>query len=265
MRADSNRRNRSLRFWKQPQFYPPAPNSAPGPTAGRCICIHNLKFAASARKPRNNPMAVSLPTSAVAKAPSPGPAVGFPAFGVGAPSTLLPLTFMLIGLVALCAGVGALVARPDILSTYHYNQYVIAVTHLFALGWLCSIVMGAMYQLVPVALETKLYSERLAKWQFVFHVVGFTGMVWMFWTWNLKQVGHFGSVMAVGVGLFVYNLARTLRRVPKWNVTAAAITAAVGWITFTILVGLAIAAAKCSYESETGLAAAAGVRSLLEI
>ncbi len=95
--------------------------------------------------------------------------------------------------------------------------------------------MGAMYQLVPVALETKLYSERLARWQFVFHVVGFVGMVWMFRVWNMKQVGHFGSVLAVGVGLFVYNMARTLWRVPKWNVTATAVGAALAWISLAII------------------------------
>lgn len=181
-----------------------------------------------------------------------------------APSVALPLRFVLTGLLALFTGIGWLIARPDILATYHYNQYVIAVTHLFALGWLCSVVMGAMYQLVPVALGTRLYSERLAKWQFAFHLVGFVGMVWMFWTWNMKQVGHFGSVMAVSVGLFVYNLVRTLARVPKWNVTATAIAAALGWITFTIVVGLAIAASKCAYDSETGLATAAGVSAVVD-
>src|SRR5215217_704454 len=100
-----------------------------------------------------------------------------PAIGTAPSSVRLPLAFMLAGLLALTTGVGWLVVRPSILSTYHYNQSVIALTHLFVLGWICSIVMGAMYQLVPVALETKLYSERLAKWQFAFHLVGFIGMV----------------------------------------------------------------------------------------
>src|ERR1043165_5689489 len=125
------------------------------------------------------------------------------------PSVGLPLAFMLIGLLALCVGTGWLVLRPTLLATYHYNQYVVAVTHLFILGWICSIVMGAMYQLVPVALESRLYSERLARWQFVFHLVGFVGMVWMFQIWNMKQVGHFGCVLATGVGLFIYNILRT--------------------------------------------------------
>jgi hypothetical protein len=156
-----------------------------------------------------------------------------------------------------------LVLHPELLATYHYNQYVIAVTHLFVLGWILSIVTGAMYQLVPVALETSLYSERLAWWHFAFHVVGFVGMVYMFRAWNMKQVGHFGSGLAFGVGLFVYNIARTLRRARRWNVTALAVTAALGWISLTVTAGLFLAIAKCTYESTEGLATAGGVRTLV--
>ncbi len=169
------------------------------------------------------------------------------------PSVILPLQFIITGLLALFAAVGCLLARPDLLATYHYNQHVIAVTHLVVLGWICSVIMGAVYQLVPVALETKLHSERLANWQFAFHVVGFAGMVWAFSIWDLKQVGHFGSVLAIGVGLFVYNIGRTLLRVPKWNVSATAVAAALGWISLSILTGLFISAGKCTYDSATVL------------
>jgi len=178
------------------------------------------------------------------------------------PSTGLPLTFILAGLVSLFAGIGWVLVRPAILSTYHYNQFVIAATHLFVLGWVCSVVMGAMYQLVPVALETKLYSERLAKIHLLFHLVGFAGMVWMFNVWNIKQVGHFGSVLVVGVGLFVYNLVRTLLRVPKWSVTATAVTAALGWLALTVTVGLCVAAGKCTYETADALPASSPVGAL---
>jgi hypothetical protein len=189
-------------------------------------------------------MELSLPTSSAAKAASTQPAAA--SFSAHAPSTLFPMAFMLTGLVAIFAGVGWLVLRPSLLAAYHYNQYVIAVTHLFVLGGICSIVMGAMYQLLPVALETRLHSERLAHWQLVIHIVGFAGMVWMFRVWNLKQVGHFGSVLALGVGLFVYNIVRTLRRVPKWNVTATAVAIALVWISLAVTAGLVIAIAKCA-------------------
>lgn len=170
---------------------------------------------------------------------------------------------MLTGVFALFGAVGWIIAKPSILATYHYNQYVIAFTHLVVLGFICTVVMGAMYQLVPVALETRLYSERLARWQFVLQVVGVAGMVWMFNRWDMKQVGHFGSVLALGVGLFGYNLARTLWRVPKWNFVATAITAALVWFSLTIVAGLSIAAAKCAYESTEGLATAEGVRQVV--
>lgn len=196
---------------------------------------------------------IRLVTSAATKSP----------LGATAPSIRLPLAFMLTGLTALLLGAGWLVAQPSLLASYHYNQYVIAVTHLFVLGFICSIVMGAMYQLVPVALETRLFSERLARWQFAFHLVGVIGMVWMFWKWDMKQVGHFGTVMTVGVGLFVVNIARTLWRVPKWNVTATAVSAALFWISLTVIAGLSIATGKCTYESTVGLATVGGVSTLV--
>jgi Cytochrome C and Quinol oxidase polypeptide I len=170
---------------------------------------------------------------------------------------------MIAGLLAFAVGIAALVLRPDILSTYHYNQYVISVTHLFVLGWIGTIVMGAMYQLVPVALETRLYSERLGRWQFAFHLVGFAGMVLMFWRWDLEQVGHFGVVLGVGVGLFVYDIVRTLLRVPRWNLIATAVSSALAWFCLAVLAGLTIAAGKCSYDSVPMLAASNPVGALL--
>ncbi|MGN6644659.1 MAG: cbb3-type cytochrome c oxidase subunit I, partial [Verrucomicrobiota bacterium] len=175
-------------------------------------------------------MEASLPLSGAAKAAPARPVSATSPQVANAPGIKLPLAFMLAGLTALFVGAIWLIVQPSVLASYHYNQSVIALTHLFVLGWICSIVMGAMYQLVPVALETKLYSERLARVQIGFHLVGFRGMVWMFRAWNLKQVGHFGAILAVGVGLFVFNIARTLWRVPRWNVTATAIAAALFWI-----------------------------------
>jgi hypothetical protein len=156
----------------------------------------------------------------------------------------LPLRFILTGIAALLTGSVWLVLRPDLLATYHYNQSVIAMTHLLVLGWICSVIMGAMYQLVPVALETQLHRERLARWHFVLHVIGFVGMVVMFRVWNMKQVAHFGSLVALGVGLFVYNLACTLARIPRWNVVAAGIAASLFWLSLTVLAGLYLASTK---------------------
>lgn len=212
-------------------------------------------------------MAALSPTFAAPDAPAARAvpvATGGPATAY-APSVTLPLRFVLTGLAALWVVVFLLAARPDILAGYHYNQYTVAATHLFVLGFLSSVVMGAMYQLVPVALETRLHSERLARWQFVLHVAGVAGMVWMFWRWDLKQVGHFGSVLAAGVALFLYNLGRTLRTVPRWNVVATGITSALVWLALTVLAGLVVATAKCTYDSVNTLAPANPLRPMLQV
>lgn len=192
-------------------------------------------------------MEASLPISATLKPVTTRSAVT--PLAANASSVSLPLAFILTGLIALCVGVSWLVASPALLSTYHYSPLAIAATHLFVLGWICSIVMGAMYQLVPVALETKLHSQWLARVHYLCHTIAFVGMVWMFRTWNMKHVGHFGSLMGLGVGLFVYNIARTLLKTPRWTVVASAITAAVGWLSLGVTMGLCIAAGKCLSEA----------------
>jgi cbb3-type cytochrome oxidase subunit 1 len=159
-------------------------------------------------------------------------------------SVAVPLRFIVTGVASLLTGITLLLLWPDLLATYHYNQYIISVTHLFTLGWISSVVMGAMYQLVPVALETRLYSERLARWHFVLHIIGVTGMVIMFWFWNMRQVGSFGSLFGAGVILFAYNIGRTLARTPRWNLIAASIALGVGWLALTLLAGLFLAATK---------------------
>lgn len=194
-------------------------------------------------------MAVSAPAFTAVNTRSAPAASSSTASAARSPSVKLPLAFVLTGLLALCTGLAWLVAWPAILTTYHYNQHAIALTHLFVLGWLCTTVMGAMYQLVPVALESRLYSEKLAAWHLVFHLVGFIGMVWMFWTWNMEQVGHFGSLLGLGVAFFVYNIARTLGRVPKWNVVAFGVASALTWLSLGILAGLTITIAKCGAAS----------------
>lgn len=146
--------------------------------------------------------------------------------------------------------------RPELLATYHYNQHIIALTHVVTLGFAASIIMGALYQLAPVVLEIRLHSERLVRWHFAAHVVGLAGMVSSFWIWDLKLAGLFGCVMGLGIGLFAYNLGRTIARAPEWNVVALAISSALFWLAATLLAGLYLAATKCwSFSPFAGISA----------
>lgn len=164
---------------------------------------------------------------------------------VHAPDIGLPLRFMVLGMASLAGVVAFLVFNATLLTQYHYSPHIIAVTHWFLLGFVVSIVSGALYQLTPVALETRLHSPRLARWHFVCQIIGVPGMVFMFWQWNLKQVGHFGSVFALGVGLLAYNIYKTLRQIPRRTPVSLAIGSATFWLTAGMLYGLYLASAKC--------------------
>ncbi len=175
--------------------------------------------------------------------PSPGQSAALPPL-MRVETVRLPLSFILTGLFALAAGHAAILLRPEILTTYHYNQWAVAVTHLFTLGWVSSVIMGAMYQLVPVALEAKLHSTRLGAWHFALHLAGWTGLVAGFWFWNLGMVAVSGSVVSAGVIVFLCNMALTLRGVPRWSVVAIGIASALAWLGLTALAGLVMVAGK---------------------
>lgn len=183
-----------------------------------------------------NPKPAPKPTARLAATPN--------LAGFQAASVRLPLCFVLAGVSSLLVGGAFLVAQPELLATYHYTPHLIALTHLFVLGFICNIVMGAMYQLVPVTLQVQLYSERLVKFQFVAHVAGFIGMVWSFWNLNMAAVGAFGTLLTAGVALFIFNLASTLALVKVWNSIKLGIASALFWLSATVLAGLLLVATK---------------------
>ncbi len=161
------------------------------------------------------------------------------------PSLTIPAGFFALGLASLAAAVAWLAFRPDLLAQYHYGPQVVALTHLYVLGFLSSIAMGAGYQLVPVALETRLRSERLAWIHLACHTIAVPGMVAMFWVWNMKQVGHFGSLFGLGVILFSVNIISAVRRAQRRSAVSLGIGLAIGWLVITMLAGLFLASAKC--------------------
>jgi len=176
-----------------------------------------------------------------------------------APPLSIPLRFMLTGLVTLWVGAAWFLFRPDLLVEYHYGPQIIALTHLIAIGFVGSVVMGVVYQMFPVVLGSiveggnevgggaggvRLYSEKLARRHYWFHTIGFVGMVAMFWIWNIKQVGHFGSVFATGVGIFAWNIWKTYKPHRVRHPVVFGVLSSVTWLVSAVLAGLYLASAK---------------------
>ena len=154
----------------------------------------------------------------------------------------LPLAFMGLALAWLAIAVAMMVAAPGMLALPHMAPPVVALAHAWVLGFFVTVAVGAMYQIAPVALGTTLVNERHGWWHLGLHAAGVPGMVYAFWSWDMKLLSHFGTFVAMGIGLFAVNTWRTVRRSAQRGPVAWSIGLAAGWLLFTVLAGLTVAA-----------------------
>jgi hypothetical protein len=154
----------------------------------------------------------------------------------------LPLAFMGLALAWLVTGTAMLAASPRLLAMPHFAPPVVALAHAWVLGFFVTVAVGAIYQIAPVALGTTLANERYGWWHFGLHAVGVPGMVYSFWVWDMKLVGHFGTFVGLGIALFAVNTWRTVRRAQHHGPVAWSIGLAAGWLLLTVVAGLTLAA-----------------------
>lgn len=157
------------------------------------------------------------------------------------PDLSLPLRYMVTALVAFVLFATAVpFVAPDVLRGYD-NPHVFSLVHLAVLGWITMIMMGALYQLFPVALQAEIYSVRLGKWNFWLFAGGVAGFVPSFYFWWTPGIAIFGACAVAGVIHFVSNMLRSYASVKVWNAMAHYVLCALGWLTLTVLVGFVYA------------------------
>jgi hypothetical protein len=162
-----------------------------------------------------------------------------PATGRG-PSATLPLRYLVAAALAFVLAALALPWLADVLAGHYYQPRVFALTHTLTLGWIMLSIMGASYQLIPIVLERPIWSERLARAQFVVLVVGIVGMVghffigqWSGWVWS-------GGLVALGVAAHVTNAVMSVRGIRAMGFTGRLVVLALVGLALTTLFGLAL-------------------------
>jgi len=89
----------------------------------------------------------------IASQNAPSPKVVIPHYAFGG------LTWLAVTLL--------IVFNPEAFTQHFFNPELLAITHLLVLGWITMIIFGALYQLLPVIMEVKLYSEPFAIASFI--------------------------------------------------------------------------------------------------
>ncbi|HRN93490.1 MAG TPA: cytochrome C oxidase subunit I [Chitinophagales bacterium] len=124
---------------------------------------------------------------------------------------------------------------------HYFHPHILAITHTMALGWGCMVVFGASHQLVPVLIEGKLHSEKLAYATFYLAAVGIPILVAGFYVFDmgiLAKVG--GSLVVASVLTYLANIFFSITESKKKNPHATFIFSAVFWLLLTVLLGLAL-------------------------
>jgi len=145
-------------------------------------------------------------------------------------------SFVILGTLAVVAS--------DNLAMFFFTPTVLAVTHVMTLGWGTMIVMGAMYQLVPVILGVPIRHERWGRIGFVIFAWGTLELSVGFWAWRTWEIALGGVLLLLGVGLFLLNMTHTLAGVRQWNITGRFLVVALCYFTLTAGLGVILALNK---------------------
>ncbi|WEK53258.1 MAG: hypothetical protein P0Y55_11725 [Candidatus Cohnella colombiensis] len=112
--------------------------------------------------------------------------------------------------------------------------------HLFVLGWATMLAMGAVYQLINVILQGKLYSEKLGYVHYVVFTIGLAGLLVGFIQSNIHMIAIFASLAFVGIVLFVWNIATTLIRAKQWTTITISAACSMMYLLLTGISGMAM-------------------------
>lgn len=154
----------------------------------------------------------------------------------------LPLAFIVFGLAGLAAAAVWMALEPSLAGLPHLHPRVVALVHLWLPGFLLSVSIGAVYQLMPVVLGAPLGMRVSTLWiHFVLHALGSILLVVSFARARFEWVGAGGILVATGVGILFTSVLRTFRAAKRRDAPAWCFPLATGWLAATVLFGITLA------------------------
>jgi hypothetical protein len=133
------------------------------------------------------------------------------------------------------------------LDSKSFNEYffmnfkIISLTHIFTLGFLLMVIMGASYMLLPVALGVKIAYEKL----FFPVYYAYTVSLLIFVIGMHYSIGYLiavgGTLLFASVLVYNANILASLKKVKKWDYSAVGIAFAYSYLFIGLSIGLYLA------------------------
>jgi len=156
-------------------------------------------------------------------------------------NVMLPMGFIMFALLSFGASQIILLFHTDMLliGTFRVPSLWM-ITHFLILGFAVMVVMGAMYQLVPVAFLTPIYSQAFGFIQFVVTIIGFTSFTLLLGL--MPDYAIYGAFIAVvGILMFLLQMFLTILQQKEKNIMTAFVLSALVCFFFTIVAGFLLA------------------------
>jgi hypothetical protein len=122
---------------------------------------------------------------------------------------------------------------------YFRQPHILALTHVAALGWLTTALMGIMHVTLPATSGARPRGIRLASVQYWLQVVGVAGLAL---TMSLVAQARgrvvFGLLTLGALVIFVHTVAATVGRGKAWHLPEAHFVMAVFYLAITGLIGM---------------------------
>jgi len=160
-----------------------------------------------------------------------------------APSASVVLPHYVYGAIAFLLATIMMYFSAENLSSAFIGPRILGLTHMLVLGWVSIIIFGALYQLIPVVMEVKLYSEKMTYVSFISLGLGnllLVGGFWHHYTSPGLSVIVGGSLIVIGVLFFVANALLTAKTSSVKTTENNFIIASIFWLLATVLFGLFI-------------------------
>ena len=160
-----------------------------------------------------------------------------------APSAKSVIPYFVLSAVSWLIAIVFIAFHPNsVLNTVYFNEVMLTITHILVLGFITSVIFGALFQLLPVIFLQKIYSEKLTKTVFYLLLTGTVGICFSFY-YESNAIGLtiFGSLINIAVILFIINVWKTIGSSTENKAAKLFIKTSAVWLALTTVAGLLLA------------------------
>lgn len=153
----------------------------------------------------------------------------------------LPLAFIGAGLACLVVAITWSALQPGLAAAPYPHPHLVALLHLWLPGFLLTVCLGAVYQLMPVILGAKLAGPRAAWVHLGLHLAGLALLVPGLATGRYLLAAGGGGALVAGAVIAWVIVARTFGASARRDAVAACFPLAATWLLVTFTAGIIVA------------------------